>query len=66
MARPKLNVPKKQNLTLTVSAELRETLARISKMRGISISGLVEKWAAAEEKQLEAEGLLHSDGGEDC
>lgn len=66
MARPKLNVPKKQNLTLTVSAELRETLARISELRGISISGLVEKWATAEEKQLKTEGLLPSDGSEEC
>ncbi len=48
MARPKLNTPKKQKLTLTVSAEIREVLTSLSKQRGMSISALVEEWATKE------------------
>lgn len=48
MARPKTGKPPKQKLTLTVSAEAREILASLSEQRGMSISALVEEWAAKE------------------
>ena len=52
MSRPKSTAPKKQNLTLTVSAETRQELAFISEATGISISEMVEEYAHKEAKRL--------------
>lgn len=52
MARPKLNTPKKQKLTLTVSAQTRAELAFLSQQAGESISELVAAWAAQEARKV--------------
>ena len=52
MARPKLNTPKKQKLTLTVSEQTRLELAFISEHYGASISALVSDWAEKEAKAI--------------
>lgn len=52
MPRPKSTAPKKQNLTLTVSAETRQELAFISEITGVSISEMVEEYAHKEAKRL--------------
>lgn len=52
MARPKLNTPKKQKLTLTVSAQTRLELSFISDRCGESISALVSAWAEKEVKAI--------------
>ena len=52
MARPKLNTPKKQKLTLTVSEQTRLELAFISEHYGESISALVSEWAEKEAKAI--------------
>ena len=46
MARPKTGKPPKRSLNLTVDEKTREILATISEQRGLSISALVEEWAA--------------------
>jgi len=48
MARPKTGKPPKRSLNLTVDEKTREILAAISAQRGLSISALVEEWAAKE------------------
>lgn len=52
MARPKLNTPKKQKLTLTVSAQTRLELSFISGHYGESISSLISAWAEKEAKAI--------------
>ena len=52
MPRPKSTAPKKQNLTLTVSAETRQELTFISEVTGVSISEMVEEYAHKEAKRL--------------
>ena len=52
MPRPKSTAPKKQNLTLTVSAEARRELEFISSATGQSISVMLEEWAHKEAKRL--------------
>lgn len=56
MARPKLNGPTKQNLTLTVNAETRAKLSALSEHYNMSISSLVEKWAEDGVKELGLKG----------
>ena len=51
MSRPKSTAPKKQNLTLTVSEETREELAKISEATGQSISVMLAEWAHKEAKR---------------
>lgn len=48
MARPKTGKPPKRSLNLTVDKKTRETLTALSEQRGVSISSLVEEWAAKE------------------
>lgn len=48
MARPKLDKPRKQNLTLTVDKNVRDMLAEVSQYYGRSISDLVSEFAREE------------------
>ena len=48
MARPKTGKPPKRSLNLTVDEKTRVLLISISEQRGMSISALVEEWAAKE------------------
>ena len=48
MARPKTGKPPKRSLNLTVDEKTREILVSLSEQRGMSISALVEEWAAKE------------------
>lgn len=57
MARPKLNTPPKQKLTLTVTEQTRGELQLISEHHNQSISALVSEWAKAE-----AENILNPKG----
>ena len=52
MSRPKSTAPKKQKLTLTVSAQSRVNLEFISNNIGKSISEFVEEYAAKEAKRI--------------
>ena len=52
MARPKTPGKKRQNMMLTVTPEIRKTLAFISEYHGESISALVSKWAKEEESRI--------------
>ena len=51
MARPKTGKPTKRSLNLTIDEKTREILASLSEQRGMSISALVEEWAAKEAKK---------------
>lgn len=51
MARPKTGKPPKRSLNLTVDEKTREILVFLSEQRGMSISAMVEKWAAEELKK---------------
>ena len=52
MARPKLNTPPKQKLSLTVSEETRRELTALSEHYGKSISALLSEWAKAETERI--------------
>ncbi len=52
MARPKLNTPPKQKLTLTVTEETRGELQLISEHHNQSISSLLSEWAKAEAERI--------------
>lgn len=52
MPRPKTGLPTKQKMTLTVSAEVREYLARLSQERQQSVSEIVSQYAEQEIKKL--------------
>lgn len=52
MSRPKSSAPKKQKLTLTVSAQSRANLEFISQATGQSISEFLEDYAAKEAKRI--------------
>lgn len=52
MARPKLNTPPKQKLTLTVTEQTRGELQLISEHHNQSISALVSEWAKAEAERI--------------
>lgn len=55
MARPKTGKPKKEGLSLSVSAQARANLDFMSRIRQQSISSMVEEWAAKESKRLAKE-----------
>ena len=48
MARPKTEKPLKKTLNLTVNEETKKILANLSQQRTMSISAMVEEWAAKE------------------
>lgn len=48
MARPKTGKPLKKTLNLTVNEETKIILANLSQQRAMSISAMVEEWAAKE------------------
>lgn len=52
MARPKLNTPPKQKLTLTVTEQTRGELQLISEHHNQSISAMVSEWAKAEAERI--------------
>ena len=56
MARPKLNTPPKQKLSLTVSEETRGELAALSEHHNKSISALVSEWAKNEIDHISKKG----------
>lgn len=53
MDRPKTGKPPKRSLNLTVDEKTREVLTSLSEQRGMSISALVEEWAANEAQKTE-------------
>lgn len=52
MARPKVGVPPKRNMNLTVNENTRELLDFLSKHYEKSISALVAEWATEKEKEV--------------
>lgn len=52
MARPKLNTPPKQKLSLTVSEQTRGELQSLSEHHNKSISALVAEWARVEAEHI--------------